>query len=269
MEPDRQEVYERIPWETLEKKSGDRRWLVYAIAAAVTVAALAYSFTRNQPVEIASQAQPVPTSAPAVTVEDTASSPSTLTSPVVVAEADLYAVDPERLLDQAVSHAEWFAVEYISFDGSEESAEVLASLLPPDVPLPDAPEGTQVFVDWVGAQTVNQTGPLRFDVQVLVRSLASAGDAGFVRQSPRLALVPVEFDDGGRPRLSGLPSVEQALASSPGVSSLQPLPGELETQIASQYGEVLGGNQMPDGSWQVAVMATGADGVRRPVTIYP
>ena len=47
--PFRFEVYERIPWETLDKQSGDRQWLVIAVAGAVAVGALAYSFVKSQP----------------------------------------------------------------------------------------------------------------------------------------------------------------------------------------------------------------------------
>ena len=35
MEPERNEVYERIPWETLEEKKPDRQWLMLAVAGAI------------------------------------------------------------------------------------------------------------------------------------------------------------------------------------------------------------------------------------------
>jgi hypothetical protein len=34
-------------------------------------------------------------------------------------------------------------------------------------------------------------------------------------------------------------------------------------------GEIVGGLQLADGSWEVVVMAEGGDGVRRPVTLRP
>ena len=137
MEPERQEVYERIPWETLEKKGSDRQWLLYAVAGSVVLGALAYSFIRNQPAEIpppatAEAASAAVSSVPATTTTAVPVAPqaSTVASPLVVAEADLYAVDPERLIDQAATHAEWFAVEFVAYDGSERSAKTLAGLLP-------------------------------------------------------------------------------------------------------------------------------------------
>lgn len=49
MDQERHEVYERIPWERLERPSGDRQWMLIALAAAVAVGALAFSFMKNQP----------------------------------------------------------------------------------------------------------------------------------------------------------------------------------------------------------------------------
>lgn len=269
MEPERTEVYERIPWETLEKRGNDRQWMVYAVAGAVTLGALAYSFTRNQPLPSASADAPVATTVPAATVtSNMGSTPSTMTSPIVVAEADLYAVDPERLIDQAGSHAEWFAVEYVSIDGSEESRETLSSLLPSGVPLPVSTEGVQVFVDWAGTQAVTQTGPLSFDVEVLVRSLSSAEETGFVRQAPLLVGVEVEIGEDGLARVVAAPTVRPAPTGEPAAVSLVELPPEVAALIEGQ-GEIVGGLQLADGSWEVVVMAEGGDGVRRPVTLRP
>ncbi|HSK06208.1 MAG TPA: hypothetical protein VK990_01725, partial [Acidimicrobiia bacterium] len=53
MEPERNEVYERIPWETLEEKKSDRQWMTLAIAGAIVLGALAYSFMSNRPPAIA------------------------------------------------------------------------------------------------------------------------------------------------------------------------------------------------------------------------
>ena len=35
MEQERNEVYERIPWETLDQKKGDRQWIMFAVAGAI------------------------------------------------------------------------------------------------------------------------------------------------------------------------------------------------------------------------------------------
>jgi len=269
MEPERDEVYERIPWETLDHKGGNRQWMVYAVAGAIVLGALAYSFTRNQ------QAPPMPqTAAPAVTstipattaTTAAAPTPSTAASPVVVAEADLYAVDPERLIDLAMAHAEWFAAEYISYDGSPESATVLQQLLPDGVPLPRAEEGTQVFVDWARATGLTQTGSTTFDVEVVVRSLVSADGSAFVRQAPQKLLIPVDLDGEGHPRVSRPPLVTVVDAVEPAGLSLHAVPPEVEQAIGVE-GEVVGGLQGSDGGWLVVVMSPGSDGVTRPVTV--
>ncbi len=268
MGPERDEVYERIPWETLEKRGGDRQWLVYAVTGAVVLGALAYSFMRNQPVSTPPEAM-APATVAATVTSITAAALPTVTSPIVVAEADLYAVDPDLLADQAATHAEWFAVEFVAYDGSERSADVLGMLLPAGLPTPDAPEGTQVFVDWAGVREVTQTSPVSFAVEVLVRSLVSRGDSGFVRQAPQVVTVEVTIGDDGAARVTAAPQLATADPGSPTEAGLAPLPEALSVQLESENSEVIGGTLREDGSWKVAVMAEGPDGVRRPVTILP
>ena len=41
MEPERNEVYERIPWETLEDKKPDRQWITLGVAGAIVLGAVA------------------------------------------------------------------------------------------------------------------------------------------------------------------------------------------------------------------------------------
>jgi hypothetical protein len=271
MDPERHETYERIPWETLEKTTGDRQWLVYAVAGAVVLGALAYSFMRNQPTAGLPQdaAPPVATTAPA-TIPPPTSAPeapsSTVASPVVVAEADLYAVDPERLVDQATGHAEWVALEYTAVDGSEQSRALLADLLPRGVPLPEAPEGTQVFVDWVRTRSVTQTGPMSFEVEVLVRSLVGDGDGGFARQAPSVVAVQVEVGEDGSTVVTGVPSMAPVPPVVPAELSLTQPPDDV---LAGVEGDVVGGLQRADGGWDVIVMSEGPDGVRRPMTVSP
>ncbi len=270
MEPERQEVYERIPWETLEKKSNDRQWLLYSVAGAVVLGALAYSFMRNQPVP-APPATIAASSAPASTTAAVPAAPqaSTVDSPVVVAEADLYAVDPERLIDQAATHAEWFAVEFVSYDGSEQSSATLSGLLPSDAPLPEAPDGTQVFVDWARAASVTRTGPVSFDVEVLIRSLVSTGEQGFLRQPARSLTVNVMVDDEDGPRVAGLPGLSVVEPSNGPDLGLTELPDEVAGAVSTDDGDPVGGVRDANGNWQIVVMTEGTDGVRRPVVVSP
>lgn len=265
MEPERHEVYERIPWETLEKRGSDRQWLYVGLAGVVALGALAYSFVENQPAESAPEARAAPATV-AVTTPPAPSAPSTVASPLVVTEADLYAVDPERLVDAAVAHAEWFAVEYISVDGSDEAARALGALLPEGVPLPEAPPGTQVFVDWVGAQRITEVGQLVFEVDVLVRSLVSTPESGFVRQPIRMLRVEVHLGENGEPLVTGPPLVIDApLPSSEGRALLE-VPQDIVAQLGGAD-RVVGGTQGVGGEWRVVVMEQGPDGVIRPVTV--
>lgn len=275
MEPERDEVYERIPWESLEKRGGDRQWLVYAVAAALVLGALAYSFMRNQPTAppptvAAATTVPAPTVAATAdsTVSTALSTVSTIAGPLVVAEADLYAVEPERLVDQASGHAEWFAVEYISRDGSRTSDDLLASLLPAGLPVPEAPRGAQVFVDWARAIATTQTGPVSFEVEVLVRSLAANGDEGFVRQDPRSVLVGIEIGADGLARVTGIPRIDEVEIGENAASHVEDLPDDVADRLGVAADDVLGGVHTEDG-WVAVVMAEGEDGVRRPVGVTP
>lgn len=269
MEPERNEVYERIPWETLDRRTGDRQWLIIAMAGAVAVGALAYSFMRGQPVAppatpetVTQSAAPIPPpTAPAATTDTAA------TSPMVVAEEDLYALETDHLADVAASHAEWFAVEYISVDGSEQSRQTLASLLPAGVPLPEAPADTQVFVDWAGASSVTEIDPVTFLVDVMVRSLVSRGDEAFTRQPVSALQVEVVISDDGLPRIALPPRLSPAPATASAPLSLSPVPEPVLTQVETSHGPVVGGEAQPDGSWLVVAMVTGPDQVARPVTV--
>ena len=260
MDQERHETYERIPWETLEKPKNDRQWLVIAVSGAVAIGALAYSFMRNQPVTVSAT---VPVVAEATAPATIPPAPPTITAPMVIAEADLYAVDPERVLDRVAAHAEWFVVEYFSADASEESISTLERLLPKGIPLPVVPEGRQVFVDWVGVQSVSEQAPLTYSVEVAVRSMASDPSGGFVRQPTRIATVQVVLGADGLPRVSAPPMIGLVIPPEPELMDLGAVPSHISAQLGS-LGEVVGGSQRADGRWDVVVMVVGPDGVTRP-----
>lgn len=266
MEPERHEVYERIPWETLEKSGHDKQWLYVGLAGAVALGALAYSFMKSQPVDPMPSAQPVPSAAPVTAAPSSMASSTTLGSPVVVAEADLYALDPERLIDTAAAHAEWFAVEYFSVDGSDAGANTLSGLLPSGVPLPEAPEGTQVFVDWAGTHRVTEVGPLSYEVDVVVRTLVSTGESGFTRQPPRMARIEVGIGGDGTPVVLGAPVLVEPPSHVPALAQLQDVPAEVLERVANARA-VVGGVPDSGGGWRVVAMMEGIDGVIRPVTV--
>ena len=265
MDQERHEVYERIPWERLERPSGDRQWMLVVLAGAVAVGALAFSFMKNQPSATAdvviSEPIVVPTVAPLPL-----SSPAT-TTPIAMAEADLYAVNPERLIDEVRAHAERFAVEYLSVDGSSESVESLALLLPAGVPTPEPPSGVQVFVDWAGATGVVEVAPLTYETTVLVRSLRAGDDGVFVRQPTRLVVVEILIGSDGLPLVTRPPVVHLSAVTSQGSLALSAVPDQIRLSLESESVRVLGGEQLADGSWRVVVMAAGVDGVVRPTTV--
>lgn len=265
MDSERNEVYERIPWETLERGGGERQWVIIAVAGAVAVGAIAFSFMRGQPAvpppTVVEPAAAPPAAAPAP------ETPTTVASPVVVSEADLYAVDAERLAGVAEAHAEWFAVEYLSVDGSDQSRQTLASLLPSGAPLPEAPDGTQVFVDWAGAQSVTEIAPVTYAVEVVVRSLVASGDEGFTRQPARLLEVVVAVGQDGLPRVVRPPRLVEAPAPTPAQMTLVPVPEAIRAQVESSHGTVVGGIAQPDGTWLVVAMVAGPDQVTRPVSV--
>ena len=269
MEPERDEVYERIPWETLQHKGGERNWVVYVVAGAVALGALAYSFTRNQPEPPAPIASETTLPAPMVPQAEASPAPAsaaTVASPVVVAEADLYAADQGLLSQKAASHAEWFAVEFVSVDGDERSRDVLASLLPLGSPLPEPEPGTQVYVDWAGAQEVVQSSATGFEVQVLVRSLVSRDGELFTRVPPLTLTVPIEFGEDGVPVVAWLPTTGEPNPGQAAAFDLVEVPTDVLDGLGVD-GEVLGGRELADGRWEVVVLRVGEDGVRRPFAI--
>ena len=268
MESERNEVYERIPWETLEKKSTDKQWLLMAVAGAVVLGALAYSFVINRPAQTPSLP---PTTVPQALPESSVLPPAAAAPPpslVLMAEADLYAVDPERWLDRATAHAEWFVAEYFTVDGSAESAETLRSLLPTGLPVVDPPKEISVFVEWVRTLDVEEIAPFAYRVRVLVRLLVANGDNPYVRQAPVVATVEVAVDETG-PRVLMPPEVGPADVTSQETLSLTPVPPDIEALAFSTSGaiEVLGGRLLDDGRWQVVIVGPGPDGVSRPMTV--
>jgi hypothetical protein len=189
---------------------------------------------------------------------------------VVTAEADLYAVHPERAIDRVTAHAEWFVAEYLTVDGSEQGRAALTALMPAGVPLPAAEEGTRVFVEWVRASTVEETAPLNYRVTVLARSLAAESDEVYQRQAPLELAVDVSLVNG-TPQVIAPPEVRSASAGPAHQLTLGAVPEEVGAAALELAGgtEVIGGVQAPDGGWQVVVLVTTPDGVSRPVSVSP
>ena len=269
MEQERNEVYERIPWDSLRAESKDRQWLLYVVAGAIVVGALAYSYMSNRPPQQVAVAEPqvadtqAPISNPAPPPPVVAADP---VEPMVVAEADLYAIDPERLHDAAEAHAEWFVAEFFTVDASGETS-ILAGLLPSGLPAVPGDSNTKVFVEWVRSLGAEEISPLRYRVPVLVRSLAAGDDGVYQRQMPFVAVVDVEVGESG-PKVVLPPAIEPAPEVEPADPALTTVPEDVVAAIVDAYGEVeiLGG--MPEeGAWRVVVLAPDPAGVTRPLTV--
>jgi hypothetical protein len=273
MERERNEVYERIPWETLESKGGDRQWWMFALAGAIVLGALAYSYMANRPVpasavtSLAATANaPLPAAAPPATLA--ATPVPDMSTPMLVTEADLFAVAPERLIERAAAHAEWFVAEYVSVDGSEEGRRALASLMPAGIVVPEATDGSRVFVEWVRAIGVEEIGPQEYRVVVLIRSLLANGEEPYRRQAPFTATVDVRITEAG-PQVVMPPVLAAVTNPEPTPLALVPVPPEVEAAATAASGAsaVAGGVQAPTGEWRVVVTAPGPDGVLRPSTV--
>jgi hypothetical protein len=275
MDEERNEVYERIPWETLESKGGDRQRWMFALAGAIVLGALAYSFMSGRPgtnpaqstmagistLAQGSVAVVTPGTVPLAPVPETA-------APVLVAEADLYAVAPARIVEQATAHAEWFAAEYIGVDGSEESRLALAALMPVGVPEPPPPESTRVFVEWVRAMSVEELEAPDYRVTVLVRSLVAVGEEPYHRQAPFTVTVDVRVTEAG-PQVMMPPVLGEVSGAGQMPLTMNPVPVEIEEAAVAASGAsaVVGGIQSPGGGWMVVAIAPGPDGVPRPITV--
>ncbi len=260
MDRERDEVFERIPWETLEQAPRDNSRLIIYLAGAVVVGSLAFALVRGQP-----PASPPP--APVAEAPATTSLPQTAPIPSLLAEADLYAVDHDRLAGLAMAHAEWFAVEYMSADGSEAWRSTLQALLPHGVPLPAVPEGWRVQVEWAGAVSVSELGPLSFEVDVLVRTVSGRAGNGMQRNPPQTLTIEIVVGHDGIPRVARPPSIASTRMPTPHLMGLSVVPEAILARMPPTHAEVVGGEPLPDGRWLVVVMVVDADGVTRPRSV--
>ncbi len=177
------EIFERIPWEALEKRGGERRWWVYLAAAALFMAGLGVTIGRS----IASPTAPpeadssslVPTTLPVAAPPTSITTPSTddVTSGTW-AEADLMAASAPALETSAASLAEWFVAGYFTRDGSDG-------------------EGGRSFVDWAGPIGFEWVESGRAQVTVLVRRLAGLDEGPYQRLSDEAWKVVLALDEEG------------------------------------------------------------------------
>lgn len=180
------EVFERIPWESLERNP-DRRWIAYLLAGALVLGAVGVSLGRQLSAGSALPSEPassvtttlaaLPSTVPAVgpsTVPETTAADRD--APGAWTEADLMALSDVPLEMAAATTAEWFVVDYFTRD--------------------DPGEGRS-FVDWAGALETVWIDPTTIEVTVAVRRLAAAPGAEYRRMGPEAWRVTVELGEEG------------------------------------------------------------------------
>src|SRR5690606_15799183 len=155
------EVFERIPWESLQTKP-DRRWIVYLTSGVLVLGAIGVSVGRQMagptPPAMSTPSAPAATTM-AVPPPVTEPPPTTSTTPPLWSEADLMALPAATLEIPALARAEWFVSDYFTRDGEEERS----------------------FVEWVRAESIEWVAESTAEVSVLVRRLAASGDDPYTR----------------------------------------------------------------------------------------
>ena len=270
-----EEHFERIPWDQLRSASGNRRGLVYALAAAIVAAAVSAMLARNLgepsgPTVLQALAETVPSTVAIPSTTSPAAPSTTVESPVVWSEADLMAVHPDELKVEATAVAEWFVADYFTADGAGELEAQLRSMLPTDVPLPVHDPGYRSFVEWTRATSAVESAPGEYVVSVMVRALGAAADAGYQRLPLRAVEVMVRWTDAGW-SIADLPSpidLPQLASSEPWPQ--ETLPEEVANEALELAGEgstVIGGGKSGEG-WRVVVEMIDSTGGRWPMVVW-
>lgn len=179
------EIFERIPWESLEKNP-DRRWIAYLLAGALVLGAVGVSLGRQltagsalppDPAPITTTVAAPPSTNPAIrptTVPETTAADQG--PPGAWTEADLMALSDVPLELAAATTAEWFVVDYFTRD--------------------DPGEGRS-FVDWAGSLETVWIDPTTIEVTVAVRRLAAVPGAEYRRMAAEAWTVTVELGEEG------------------------------------------------------------------------
>lgn len=239
------EIFERIPWESLEKNP-DRRWIAYLVAGALVLGAVGVSLGRqltaggtlDDPAPTTTTVAAPPSTNPAVrptTVPDTiVANPG---APGAWTEADLMALSDVPLELAAATTAEWFVVDYFTRD--------------------DPGEGRS-FVDWAGALETAWVDPTTVDVTVAMRRLAAAPGAEYRRMAPEAWTVTVELGEEVWSVVEG-PVEAGPVELSVTIPAIDaPVPAEV---AATLDGEEVGGAVEVGGRWLAEVEWVDAAGL--------
>lgn len=263
------EHFEHIPWEHLSPPGNSRRWWVYAGAAALVAAALTASLVRNANLEgpeTTTQLTSTPVVSEATVTDPVASGPTTSTT-APYSEADLMAVAPPSLMAEAAGVAEWIASDYFTVDGSGAIADELSSVFPADSILPKPEQGQRSFVEWSRTLSVNEIGPGRYRVLVLVRTLGAAPGEDYQRLAPKAVTLDLAWQPQGwslvdLPASADLPSLVQM----PALPS-EELPAAVVAAASAVGGTVVGGGRLGS-QWRVVVEVADEAGSRWPQVFW-
>lgn len=238
------EVFERIPWESLEQNP-NRRWIPYLVATAVVLGAVGVTIGRGmitspaeQATVLATTTAPMADSATEPVVDETGSPDATIPPPQesTWSEADLMALPEGAVESAAMAVAEWFVVEHFTREGDEGRS----------------------FVDWARAGELTWMDSTTVDVTVLVRRLAAEGDDPYQRLPAEAWQVTTELEGDRWVVTHGpVPLAPPKLEVS--VPSLDDhVPDEVG---ADSEGSIVGAAQIDEDSWSVGVEWTDAAGL--------
>jgi len=239
------EVFERIPWESLEQNP-NRRWIPYLVATAVVLGAVGVTIGRGmitppveQPTVLATTTAPM-TDSSAGPVVGATGSPDTTILPAqdsMWSEADLMALPEGAVETAAMAVAEWFIVEHFTREDGDEGRS---------------------FVEWARAGELTWMDPTTVDVTVLVRRLAAKGDDPYQRLPAEAWQVTTELD-GDRwvvthgPVQMAPPTLDVAVPS---------LDGRVPDELAvATEAPMLGAAKIDEDNWSVGVEWTDAAGL--------
>lgn len=239
------EVFERIPWESLEQNP-NRRWILYLVATALVLGAVGVTIGRGmitppveQPTVLATATAPMVDPSAEPVVGGRGSPDATILPPPesTWSEADLMALPEGAVETPAMAVAEWFVVQHFT----REEGDVGRS-----------------FVDWARAVELTWMDLTTVDVTVLVRRLAAEGDDPYQRLPAEAWQVTTELEDDWwvvthGPVQVALPTLEVS------VPSLEDhVPDEL---AVAPEAPIVGAAQIDEESWSVGVEWTDAAGL--------
>jgi hypothetical protein len=180
------EVFERIPWESLENGGGDRRWVAYLVAGALVLGAVGVSLGRQAvptPAPVIPSAEPT---LPALGISDAtaatspAPAPASTSAPVTEeggwAEADLMALAEAPVEVTGASVAEWFVTDHFTREGDD---------------------GGRSFVEWAGVVAFSWLDVDRATATVAMVRLATEGTGEYRRLPPEAWEVVLALDEDG------------------------------------------------------------------------